>query len=303
LAKLTDLKVRNAKPPVGKNSPLKVADGGGLYLYVAPTGAKNWVFRYVIAGKESNMGMGAYPDTSLAEARDMATEYRRAKRDGIDPKLFRERQLEQRRAQYMSSTSFKEVAEEFIESKKSGWKNKKHAAQWGSTLATYAYPVIGEMPVDTVEVEHILKVLKPIWNEKAETATRVRQRLEAIMDAATALKYRTGDNPARWKGHLENLLPKREKVQKVKHHSALPYREAPKFFKKLSAKKSIGGLALQFTILTACRTSEVINATWDEFDLDEKVWTIPEDRMKAGKEHRVPLSNTAVDILESIVSV
>jgi integrase len=300
MGNLSDLKIKNTKPPTGKRSPQKLSDGGGLYLYVAPTGAKNWVFRYVIAGKESNMGMGSYPDTSLAEARDHATEYRKAKRVGVDPKDYRRKQLEGLRAQYASSKLFREVAEEFIENKRSGWKNKKHAGQWSATLKTYAYPMIGGMSVDQIQIEDILKILKPIWNEKPETATRVRQRLEAILDAAITLKYRTSENPARWKGHLENLLPKREKVKKVKHHPALPYKDASGFMTKLRSRNSIGAKALKFTILTACRTNEVINAKWDEIDLDGAVWVIPEDRMKAGREHRVPLSPSAVDVLKSI---
>lgn len=299
MGKLSNLKIKNTKPPAGK-SPKKLLDGGGLYLYVAPTGAKNWVFRYVISGREQNMGMGSYTDTSLSEARETATQYRKAKRDGIDPKDYRRKELEKLREQYAKNKLFRDLAEDFIENKKSGWKSKKHEGQWISTLATYAYPTIGDMPVDIIQIEDILKILKPIWNEKPETATRVRQRLEAILDAAITLKHRTSENPARWKGHLENLLPKRGKVKKVQHHPALPYKQAPGFMKKLKPRTSIGAQALQFTILTACRTNEVINARWDEFDLDEAVWIIPEDRMKAGREHRVPLSSSVIALLGSI---
>ena len=246
------------------------------------------------------MGMGSYTDTSLSEARETATQYRKAKRDGIDPKDYRRKELEKLREQYAKNKLFRDLAEDFIENKKSGWKSKKHEGQWISTLATYAYPTIGDMPVDIIQIEDILKILKPIWNEKPETATRVRQRLEAILDAAITLKHRTSENPARWKGHLENLLPKRGKVKKVQHHPALPYKQAPGFMKKLKPRTSIGAQALQFTILTACRTNEVINARWDEFDLDEAVWIIPEDRMKAGREHRVPLSSSVIALLGSI---
>jgi integrase len=300
MGKLTDLRIRKTKPLAGKRTSLKMSDGGGLYLYVAPTGAKNWVLRYVIAGRESNMGMGSYPDTSLADAREMAATYRKIKRDGIDPKKYREQEREKLRSQYASSKSFSEVAAEVIQNRRAGWKNKKHAAQWASTLRTYAFPAIGDMDVDTIEVEHIMSILSPIWDIKPETANRVRQRLEVVMDAAITLKYRTAGNPARWKGHLDNLLPKRDKVRRVVHYPALPFREAPQFMRDLERRTTIGALALQFTILTACRTSEVINAKWEEIDMDNATWVVPAERMKAGMEHRVPLSPSAVAVLKSI---
>jgi len=301
--KLSSLKVSSLKPASNQNTARKLADGGGLYLYLAPTGAKNWVFRYTISGKERNMGLGSFPDVSLAEARDVASTYRKIKRNGVDPLIHRENERRKRITANQQGVTFTVAAQELIDSKKAGWKNVKHAAQWTSTLQTYAYPTLGEMPVDQITVSHVLRVLKPIWESKSETATRVRQRVESVLDASTALGYRTGDNPARWRGHLDKLLPERSTIKKVVHHPALPYRDAPVFMKDLMERDSIGAKALQFTILTACRTSEVIHAKWDEIDLDAATWTIPEERMKAKKIHRVPLSDTALSIVSGIEKV
>ncbi len=226
-------------------------------------------------------------------ARAKALEMRRDILDGRDP-------IAERVKARASALTFEEAATGLIEAKRHEWKNAKHAAQWSSTLKTYAYPVIGRLDVRDVETEHVLKVLRPIWTEKAETASRLRQRIEAVFDYATASKARTGDNPARWKGNLDALLAKPSKVKRVKHHAALPWREMGAFYADLETRDGIGALALRFAILTAARSGEVRGATWQEIDFDTATWTIPGERMKAEVEHRVPLSKAAVDVLRSM---
>jgi integrase len=196
--------------------------------------------------------------------------------------------------------TFREGAETYIAAHKAGWKNPKHAAQWPATLATYVYPVFGDLPVQAIDTGLVMKALEPIWTAKPETATRVRGRIESVIDWATARGYRQGENPARWRGHLENLFPKKSKVRRVEHHPALPYDEIGAFTASLRGQGGIGARALEFLILTAARTGEVIGARWDEFDLAQKVWTVPAERMKAGKEHRVPLSAPALAIVEAM---
>jgi len=219
---------------------------------------------------------------------------------GSDPLQERERIAAERRAEAARAITFKQSAELYIEAHRAGWKNAKHAAQWGSTLATYAYPTIGALPVAAVDVALVHKVLEPIWTKKPETASRLRGRIESILDWATTRGYRTGENPARWRGHLENLFPARSKVRQVQHHAALPYPELPAFMAKLEQQPGEGARALRFAIFTATRTAEVIGAKWPEIDLKARVWTIPAERMKAKREHRVPLSAPAVALLEEI---
>ena len=292
--KLTALSVSRAK----RRGYL--ADGGGLYLQISESGAKSWVFRYRKAGRLREMGLGAVHSLGLAVARKRATECRKLRLDGQDP--IEERQAGRLKAKLDAARSmtFQQCAEAFVSAHKASWKNAKHTAQWTSTLATYAYPFFGKLSVHTIDVGLVLKALGPIWHTKTETASRLRQRIEAVLDWATASGHRQGDNPARWRGHLDKLLPQRGRVQKVQHHAALPYAEAGAFMAKLREQESTSALALEFLILTAARTGEVIGATWDEIDLNECVWTIPAHRMKAGKEHRIPLSKPALAILKRL---
>ncbi|WP_243856657.1 site-specific integrase [Paraburkholderia sp. BL6665CI2N2] len=274
------------------------ADGGGLYLQITSTGAKSWLFRYMRAGKARGMGLGPLHTIGLAEARAKALDCRRLLLDGKDPIDTRK---DERQAQLAATgeMTFEKCAEKYIAAHRSGWKNAKHADQWINTLTTYAYPVFNSLPVSAIDTALVMKVLEPIWTTKTETATRVRGRIESVLDWATVSGYRSGENPARLKGHLDNLLPKRSKVQKVAHHPALPYGEVGKFVGLVRAQDGAAARALELVILTASRTNEVIASTWQEFDLNTGVWTIPAERMKMGKEHRVPLSARAIEIIKA----
>lgn len=272
------------------------SDGGGLYLKVKRNRC-SWLFRYMLGNKSREMGLGPYPAVSLLEARAAAAEARKLKAMGTDPINARVSIRTQERLMEAKSVTFRYCADNFIKDRKGGWKNAKHAAQWEATLSTHAMPILGHLPVQSIDVGMIHKVLQPIWSKKTETASRVRGRIEAILDWAAVRDFRTGENPARWKGHLENLFPARSKVQKVEHHSALPYGEVGSFMEVLKSQEGLGALAMRFTILTAARTNETIGAKWREFDLETGVWTIPADRMKAGREHRVPLSAPVIRIL------
>ncbi len=296
----------------GKLSALKVqrqskagmfADGGGLYLRVSKTGGKSWIFRFMLAGRAREMGLGAFPDIDLAEARIKAGDQRKLLAERKDP-------IESRKAEVMEvalvearKQTFRQCAEAYITAHEASWRNAKHKAQWPSTLQAYVYPVFGHLPVQDIDVGLVLKVLEPIWHDKTETARRVRSRIECVLDWATARKYRQGDNPARWRGHLENLLAKPTKIAKVQHHAALPYAEIGGFMAALKGMEGITPLALQFTILTAARTSEALGAMWGEFDLGNAVWTVPANRIKAGREHRVPLSGAALKILQGMAKL
>jgi integrase len=290
------LKALNVERVSGK--PGLYNDGAGLCLRVSSGTARSWVLRYMLDGKAREMGLGSYPDVSLADARVAASEARKLKALGKDPIEAREALRAQQRVEAARAVTFRYCAEAFIAAREHGWKSDKHAAQWTATLETYAMPILGNLPVQSVDVGMIHRVLDPIWSKKTETASRVRGRIEAILDWATVRGFRTGDNPARWKGHLENLFPRRSKVQQVEHHPALPYAEVGAFVSKLREQPGTGALALQFTILTATRTGEVISAQWSEMDIDNAVWTIPGERMKTGREHRVPLSKAALTILK-----
>lgn len=278
---LSARKVETAKP--GRHG-----DGRGLFLYVKPTGSRSWVLRYQVQGRRRDLGLGAFPEVSLAMARDRAAEARRFIANGEDP-------IAQK--QQAKPKTFQEVALELIESKRPGWKNAKHAAQWPSTLKSYVFPKIGQVQVAKIETADVIGALTPIWIDKPETASRVRQRIEAVIDYATALGIRSGDNPARWRGHLDHLLPKPKKVRAVKHHPALPHAQTADFMAALAPREGVAARALGFTILTAARSGETRGMTWGEVDLENRLWTIPAARMKAGKEHRVPLSDTALAFL------
>ena len=286
------------------NDPGRYADGGGLYLQVGATGSKAWLFRFMLDGRSREMGLGALADVSLSEARITATAMRKLVKDGTDPIERREAEREAVRVAAAlaaaKAMTFKECAERFIEAHKAGWKNEKHRTQWPNTLRDYAYPVFGELPVAEINLPLVLKVLEPIWGTKTETASRVRGRIEAVLDWATVRGYRQGENPARWRGQLSHLLPARARIQKVEHHAALPYVEMGAFMADLRKRDAVAARALEFTILTAARTGEVIGATWGEIDLEAAMWTIPAARMKAGREHRVPLSVPALAILRTM---
>jgi integrase len=274
-------------------------DGGGLYLQVSPTVSKSWIFRYTRHSKSHEMGLGSESDVSLAEARVKAAEARRQLVNGIDPLAARERHRAQERLQKAGTTSFAECAKKFIAAHKAGWQNGKHAEQWQNTLDTYAAPVIGELAVKDVDTALVLRVLEPIWAKKPETASRLRGRIERILDYARVRGYRSGENPARWRGHLDKLLPSALNRKTRGHHKALPYDELPAFMQELREQGGNAARALEYLILTAARTGEVIGCEPDkEIDLKKAVWTVPPGRMKAGKEHRVPLSPQAVKVVE-----
>lgn len=280
--------------------PGRYGDGGGLYLQVSRTGTKAWLFRFTRDGQARQMGLGPVHTIGLAEARTRATDCRRALLDGIDPiESRRAARLEARRAARRVLT-FKECADRHIAAQEAGWRNVKHRAQWTSTLEAYAYPKLGGLAVDAIDTALVVDVLEPIWTAKPETAGRVRGRVEAVLNWAAARGYRESENPARWRGHLDKLLPSRRKVRSVKNHPALPYAELPAFMADLRDRPSVSAKALEFTILTAARTGETIGAKWPEIDFKAAMWIVPAERMKAGKEHRVPLSRRAVELLESL---
>ena len=274
-------------------------DGGGLYLQVSPTGAKSWIFRFTRNGKSREMGLGSALIVGLADARQKAADARRQLADRIDPIDARQIKRQEEVLTKARTITFNKCAESYITAHTPKWKNPKHASQWTSTIDTYAAPVIGSLPVQDVDTALVLKVLEPIWNEKTETATRLRSRIEQVLDYATVRGYRSGDNPARWRGHLSKLLPAIKKQSRVKHHPALPYSNIGAFMETLQTQEGTAARALEFTILCAARTTEVLGARLDEFDLKKGVWTIPKDRMKAGREHRVPLSARAVEIVRA----
>ncbi|MBM3516340.1 MAG: DUF4102 domain-containing protein, partial [Alphaproteobacteria bacterium] len=275
--------------------PGMYGDGAGLWLRVEPSGSKGWLFRFMLNGKARTMGLGGIGAVSLARARQKAAECRRLRAEGIDPIEARKRAGEADNLAQAKGVAFKSAAEAYIAAHKAGWRSVKHGEQWISTLTTYAYPVFGDLPVAAVDVGMVMKVLEPIWTAKPETASRLRGRIEAVLDWATARGYRTGENAARWKGHLAQLLPPRSRVRSIAHHPALPYAEAGAFMATLRDQEGVAALALQFTIYTAARTGEVTGARWAEIDFAEKMWTVPAHRIKAGREHRVPLSSPALD--------
>ena len=281
--KLSARKVETAKP--GRHG-----DGAGLWLAVSETGAKRWLYRFTIAGKVSELGLGSFSDVSLIEARERAAEARKLAKAGKSPV---EAKREGIKAEAGKPT-FGKVADDFIAAKGSEWRNEKHRAQWAMTLTKYAAP-LRSRPVDEIDTEAVLEVLTPIWQKTPETASRLRGRIEAVLDAARARGHiaRNEANPARWRGHLDKLLPKRQKLSRG-HHAAMPYAEVPAFVAQLRERDALAAMALEFCILTATRSGEVLGARWSEIDLPGKVWTIPAERMKAARAHRVPLSERAL---------
>lgn len=298
--RLTDRQVKSASKPLG--------DGGGLWVY--PRGnARVWIYRYSVAGKQTEMGLGGYPTVSLAEARQKATEARALRKQGIDPLEHRKQQEATAEATGSGIPTFTQVAAAYIRAHRRSWQNPKHQRQWVSTLKRYARPAIGNLPVDQVSTEHVLGILSPIWQSKTETASRVQGRVESVLDYAAARKWRDPLNPCRWKGHLDSILPSPAKVKRaanggvVRHQPALDYRVVPEFMVDLRKLGSISALALEFAILNASRTSEVIKAQWSEVDLESALWNIPPERMKARRPHRVPLTAPVLAILEAVPRV
>lgn len=272
----------------------------GLLLQVTAGGSKSWVLKVMVAGKRREMGLGSYPAVPLAEAHERSREARDLIRKGVDPILQARLAKSALLAQREMALTFKECASAYITAHESGWRNAKHVQQWRNTLDTYAYPVLGGMQVGDIAMAHVLRVLEPIWTTKTETAKRLRGRIESILDWAKGRGYRAGDNPAAWEGCLSAQLARPDKVAKVEHHAAMPINSIAAFMVHLRAAEGLGARALEFTILTAARSGEVRGATWAEIDEGSKTWTVPGERMKAGKEHRVPLSEPALDLLRSV---
>jgi len=281
--------------------PGRYSDGAGLYLQVGPTGSKSWLLRYMRAGRAREMGLGALHTIDLSTARKRAKQQRAKLVDGADPIAERDAKRLADKLASVRTITFAQCAEAYINSHRKGWRNEKHADQWENTLKTYCAPIFGTLPVQSIDTALVVKVLEPIWAEKTETASRVRGRIEKVLDWARVRGFRDGENPARWRGHLDKLLPKRRDMQRVEHFAALPYSEIGAFMKRLHAQEGNAARALELVILTATRTSEVIKTKWTEFDLTAKVWTIPAERMKAKREHRVPLSDAAVKVLKTML--
>lgn len=273
----------------------------GLALQVLPSGGRSWVLRLPpIAGKRREMGLGPYPGVTLAMARQKAAEAREQVEDGIDPIDQRQEAKRALAAQQAKALTFAECSRRYIDAKRSEWKSQKHAQQWQRTLETHAFPILGNLLVQDIELSHLSRVLGPIWTTKTETASRLRGRIESVLDWATVSKLRTGENPARWRGNLEKLFGKPSKVRPPQHHPALHIDKAGPFMRSLREQEGQSARCLEFVILTACRSGEARGAQWGEIDMQGKVWTIPKERMKGGEEHRVPLSKAALALLDSL---
>jgi integrase len=284
------------------SKPGLYADGAGLYLRVGRGGAKSWCLRFMRGGIAREMGLGGLTKVSLADARKKAVDARLLLSNGVDPLAQRQNEEARRTAAERlvaaRAMKFDECADAYIRAHEAGWRNAKHRKQWTGTLANYVSPVFGSLPVQDVDVALVTKVLEPIWSVKPETANRVRGRIEAVLDWAKVRGFRDGENPARWRGHLDHLLPARSKVRQVKHHAAMPYDQLGAFMESLRGCEGVAATALEFLILTVGRTGEVIGARWLEIDLTNRVWTVPGERMKGGREHRVPLSAPAIAVLK-----
>lgn len=272
----------------------------GLLLQITRSGSKSWILRATVGQKRRDIGLGGYPDVTLAEAREKARQARLQIEQGVDPVQARQEVRSQLEAAQQSDITFEKSAREYMASKSKEWRNAKHSQQWENTLRAYAYPTIGKLLVKDIELSHIVKILEPIWLDKTETAKRLRGRIESVLDWAMVRGYRKDENPARWKGFLETILPAPSKISKRKHHKALPVEGVGEFMEALRVRDGVSARALEFLVLTAARSGEVRGATWDEMDLKRGVWTIPASRMKAGKEHRVPLSKMALEILKNV---
>lgn len=301
-----------AKRKVNRLSPMGVqklkapgyfADGAGLYLQVSPSLTKSWIYRYTLNGRSREMGLGPLQTLGLAEARKRAAECRLLVLDGFDPIDARKIAKQKKQLEDARSMTFAECAKKYIDSHRDRWKNPKHASQWENTLATYVNPVFGSLPVQDVDTTLVLRVLEPLWREKTETGSRVRGRIESVLSWATSRGLRVGENPARWRGHIETQFPKRSEVSEVRHQPALPYEQIGAFVAELRRREGVAALALEFGILTAVRSGEVRGAVWDEIDTSAAIWTIPAARMKMKAGHTVPLSPRAIEIIEQMKQV
>ena len=280
-----------------------IADGGGLYLQVGKLGAKSWLYRFMLNGRAREMGLGSLLAVSLANAREKAARCRSLLADGIDPIEARKADRRKNLEVDLKTINFKAAAEAYIETHEPAWKNTKHASQWRNTLRADAYPIAGNLLVSEIDTEIVMQILRPIWALKPETAGRLRGRIERILDWATVSGFRQGQNPAQWRGHLENLLPAKSRIHSVKHHPAMPYQEVGDFILQLREMDGVAAQALEFTIFTAARSSEVRGALWNEFDFERGLWTIPSSRTKAGKEHRIPLAERPLQIIRNMRDV
>lgn len=297
------MRALNKLSAVGINrlkNPGLYGDGGGLWLRVTPAGTKHWVFRFMLDGTAKAMGLGPLHTVNLAEARERARRARLLLLDKIDPLAERQAKQAAERAAEAKRVTFREAADAYMAGHRAGWKNAKHAEQWSSTLESYAYPVVGDLHVAAIDTALVLKILEPIWAVKTETASRVRGRIEAVLDWARARHLREGENPARWRGHLDKLLPAKTRIRKVRHQPAMPFVDVPAFMAELRGNETISARALEFTILTAARTGETIGARWSEIDFAAKLWIAPGERTKSGREHRVPLCDRALAILSAV---
>jgi integrase len=277
--------------------PGRYSDGGGLYLQVSRTSTKAWIFRFMLNGRSREMGLGPIDIVTLADARERARQARKLLLDGTDPIMARREARLRARANAVKAMTFKQCAEAYMKTHRAGWKNAKHIWQWENSLATSVYPVFGGLDVAAIDTGLVLKAVEPLWTTKTETATRVRQRIEAILDWAKARGYRDGENPARWRGHLEKLLPSPSKIAPIVHLAAMPYADVPAFFARLKSREAVSAKPLAFTILTAARSGEARLATCAEIDFKAAIWNVPAERMKSGRPHRVPLSNEALALL------
>ena len=283
--------------------PGYLADGGGLYLQTTAAGATSWIYRFMLGRRRREMGLGPYPAVSLAAARKAATDARSLVKAGRDPIEARNAERTRKRLEDAKGTTFDEAAEQFITGNETAWRSAAHRAQWRISLATYASPIVGSMPVEDIGVPEITRILKPLWQDKVETAARLRGRIERVLDWARVHGLRAGENPARWRGHLDKLLPAVAKVHRVKHFTAVPIDEVAAVYARLCESKAMSALALRFAILTAARAGETTGLRWSEIDMNARVWTVPADRIKAGRDHRVPLSDEAMNILSTMREV
>lgn len=297
LNRLSTLKVTRAKRP-GMH-----ADGGCLYLRVATGGSRQWIFRYTAGGRLRDMGLGSVSTFSLSEARERARDARKLLADGIDPISAKRARSTALLAADAKAMTFAQCATAYIASHEAGWSNALHRSQWTNTLTQHVHPVIGPLPVAAIDTALVMRTLEPIWTKIPETAARVRGRIEAILDWARVSGFRAGENPARWRGHLDHLLPAKSRVQKIEHHAALAYTQVGEFMAKLRKRTGVSARVLELLTLTAGRLGEVRGATWPEIDLAAKVWVVPGGRMKSGKEHRVPLSPPAVAVLHEMAAI
>lgn len=308
MRRLTATEVKTLRHPGGKARPVTFPDGEGLVLQVTLAGSKSWLFRFQLHGRAREMGLGSVATTgkeeeaggvSLARARELAREARALLRRGVDPIARREvdRADAKRRARAEAEHTFRAAAEALIDAKRPGWRSPKHAKQWSATLEAYAYPAFGDTPVARIGTDEVLRALRPVWTRAPETASRLRQRIEAVLDAARVKGWRSGENPARWKGHLDHELPAPRKVRAVEHHPALPWPRVGDFMRALREKEGKAARALRFAVLTVARSGEVRGMRWREVDLEARVWTVPAERMKARRTHRVPLSDAALAVL------